>query len=102
MITTNFNTPMMVGQTGYTITCDVSGADGLNPIIAYLWTGNDGTPQTPVETNSKFLTLSSIGLSDAGVYTCNAIVNSDLLSNSIMMSNNQIVRIQSELMYTMW
>ena len=94
----NLNTPLMVGQTGYTLTCDVSGAGNLDPMIIYQWTRSDGTTQTQVG-NSRTLNLSPLGLSHAGNYTCNVTVNSVLLNNDITASadNLQSVTIQSEL-----
>ena len=98
MVTANLNTPLMVGQTDYTLTCDISGADNLNPIITYQWTRNDGTTRTQVGTNHN-LTLSSLGFSNAGSYSCNVTVNSNLLNNNIFASssNQQSVIIQSKL-----
>ena len=89
----------MVGQTSNTLTCDVSGADNLNPTITYQWTRNDGSTQTPVGTDSNTLTLSPLRLSNAGDYTCTATVSSTLLNNDIINStiNSQSVMIQSEL-----
>ena len=97
-VTSNLNTPLMVGQTDNILTCDVSGADNLNPTIAYLWTRNDGHTQTQVGTNSN-LTLSSLRFSHVGDYTCNVTVNSTLLNSNISTSsdNSQRVMIQSEL-----
>ena len=94
-ITANLNTPLMVGQTdNNTLTCGVTGTGNLNPMITYQWTRNDGTT---VGTNSNMFTPSSVSLSDAGVYTCRATVSSDLLSNSIVRSDSQVVMIQSKL-----
>ena len=84
----------MVGQTGNTLTCDVTVPRNLNPTIAYQWTRNDGTT---VGTNSNMFTLSSVSLSDAGIYICRATVSSDLLSNSIVRSVSLGVMIQSKL-----
>ena len=97
-MTINFNTPLMVGLTGYTLTCDVSGAGNLNPTIIYQWTRSDGTIQTQVG-KSRTLNLSPLGLSHAGDYTCNVTINSVLLNNDITVSadNHQSVTIQSEL-----
>ena len=88
-----------MGQTGNTLTCDVSGADNLNPTITYQWTRNDGSTQTPVGTNSNTLTLSPLRLSDAGDYNCSVTVSSNFLNNNIITSSNntQSVMIQSEL-----
>ena len=81
-------------QVDKALTCTVSGGDNLSPTIAYQWTRNNSVT---VGTNSRTLLLSSIGLSDAGNYTCHATVNSGLLTNSITMSDSQIVMVQSEL-----
>ena len=90
----------MVGQTGNTLTCNVSGADNLNPTITYQWTRNDGSTQTPVGTNSNTLTLSPLRLSDAGDYNCSVTVSSNFLNNNIITSSNntESVMIQSELL----
>ena len=89
-----------MGQSGNTLTCDVSGADNLNPTITYQWTRNDGSTQTPVGTNSNTLTLSPLRLSDAGDYNCSVTVSSNFLNNNIITSSNntQSVMIQSELL----
>ena len=60
MVTPNLNESLMVGQTGYTLTCDVSGADNLNPIITYLWTRDDGNTQILVGTSSKLILSHSL------------------------------------------
>ena len=91
----NLNMPLMA-ESDYTLTCDVSGADNLNPMITYQWTRYDGTTQTQVG-SSRTLTLSSVGLSDAGNYTCRATINSALLRDSITISGTQTVMVESEL-----
>ena len=87
----------MVGQTGYTLTCDVSGTDRLSPTIAYQWTRNDRTTQTQVG-SSKRLTLPSLSLSSGGEYSCHVTVGSALLTSDIEVSTvtPQRVEIQSE------
>ena len=92
-VTANLNTPLMVGQTDNTPICGVSGADDLNPTIAYQWTRDGGREVS----SSSTLPISPVGLSDAGNYTCRATVNSDLLINDITVSANQIVMVQGEL-----
>ncbi len=88
----------MVGQTDNTLTCDVLGADNLNPTITHQWTRDDGNTLTQVGTDST-LTLSSLKFSDGGDYTCNVTVNSTFLNSNISTSsdNSQRVTIQSEL-----
>ena len=95
MVTVNLNTPLMVGQTGYTLTCDVSGADNLSPTITYQW-ARDG--ETVPDSNSRTLGLSPIQLSNAGNYSCRATISSALLNNDITTTsdNNQNLTIQSE------
>ena len=96
MVTANLNAPLMVGPTDNTLTCGVSGAENLSPVTDYQWTRNDGS--TVGTTN--ILSPTSVGLSDAGIYTCHVTVRSGLLSNSIMRSASQIVMVQSELIIT--
>ena len=81
-------------QVDKALTCTVSGGDNLSPTITYQWTRNNSVT---VGTNSRTLLLSSVGLSDAGNYTCHATVTSGLLTNSITISDSQIVMVQSEL-----
>ena len=96
MVTANFNTPLMVGQAGSTLTCDVSGAESLNPMITYQWTRNGET--VPLA-SSGTLTLFPLQLSDAGSYTCSVTVDSASLPSNIQASasNMQTVTIESEL-----
>ena len=90
MVTANLNTPLMVGQTGYTLTCGVSGASKLTPVI--IWTKN-GRTQTQVD-NSTTLPLTPLSLSHAGNYSCNII--STLLNHPVMATNSRMVIIQSK------
>ena len=86
MVTANLNTPLMVGHTGNTLTCDVSGANNLNPTITYQWTR---TGATVPDISSEMFNLSPLRLSQAGVYTCRATVSSSLLNrNSIADAGN--------------
>ena len=99
MVTANLKESLMVGQTGNTLTCNVSGADNLNPTITYQWTRND--QPVPGATTNTF-NFSPLRLSQAGVYTCSATVGSSFLSGDINANagNPQTVMIQSELMIT--
>ena len=97
MVTANLDPPLMVGQTCYTLTCVISGADNLNPTITYQWTRNNGSTQTPVGTNSDTLTLSPLRLSHASDYTCSVTVSSYLLNGIVTRSATQRVQmIQSK------
>ena len=79
-VTANLNSPLMLGQTGNTLTCDVFGADNLNPTITYKWTRNG---EIVPESNSRTVNLSPLTLSSAGKYTCNVTVSSTLLNSDI-------------------
>ena len=95
VVTSNLNTPVMVGQIGYTLTCDLSGADNLNSTITYQWTRNDGTTRTQVGTNSNVLSFSSVRLSNAGEYTCTTTIVSALINSDITVSAAHRMTIQS-------
>ena len=95
IVSANLNTPLMMGQTDKTLTCDVSGADNLNPTITYRWTRN-GDPVTVPDSSSNTFSFSPLGLSQAGVYTCRVTVSSSLLNQNSNADavNMQIVTIQ--------
>ena len=92
----------MLGQTGYTLTCTVTGAENLSPTITYQWTRDNGTTQTQVGTNSNTLSFSPLSLSDAGRYTCDVTVGSSYLNSDIMAAsipgNSLSVTFQSKLL----
>ena len=90
----------VLGQSGYSLICDVTGTENLNPSIIYQWTKNNGTLTQiqNVEANSEVLSFSPLRLSDAGQYTCQATVNSPkYLTNDITEMNSQYIMLQSEL-----
>ena len=82
-----------VGQSGYSLTCSVPGAENLSPSITYQWTKNNGA-QTQIGAD-RVLSFSSLRLSDAGWYTCQATVSSPYLNNDITDAASQNVTIQS-------
>ena len=96
MVSANLSAALMVGQTGYTLTCDVFGADRLNPTITYQWTRND---ERVPGGSSRILNLPPLSLSIAGNYTCNVTISSALLTSGMPASAGtpQRVEIQSEL-----
>ena len=97
VITANLSAPLEVGQTGNTLTCEVSGAERLSPMITYQWTRNNQAVSES-DGNLKTLNLSPLRLSYAGSYACIITVSSALLSSSISVSSyeNQDVIVQSE------
>ena len=88
MVTANLNTPLMTGQIGYTLTCGVSGASKLSPVI--IWIKNGSTLQTQVD-NSTILPLTPLSLSHAGSYSCS--ITSTLLNHPVMATNSRIVMV---------
>ena len=93
MVTANLNEPLMVGHTGNTLTCNISGAEKLNQTITYQWTRDNGITWTS-GTTSNTITLSPLTLSHAGAYSCRMI--SVLLNNPVTANNTQSVIIQSK------
>jgi hypothetical protein len=90
----------VVGQSGYSLTCGVTGAENLSPSITYQWTKNNGThTQIQNDAANPRVSFSPLRLSDAGQYTCQATISSPFLSDDITMTAMQDVRIQSEFSY---
>ena len=87
----------VLGQGGYSLTCNltVTGAENLNSSITYQWTKNNGT-QTLVGAD-RVLSFSSLRLSDAGQYTCQATVSLSCRSITKMATHDVIL--QSEFSY---
>ena len=89
----------MLGQSGYSLTCDVTGDENLSSTRTYQWTRDNGNTQTQVGTNSNSLSFSSLSLSDAGRYTCSVTVSSPYLNTSVMAlsSSSEDVMFESKL-----
>ena len=86
----------MLGQNGYSLTCEVTVDASLNPSITYQWTKNNGT-QTQVGAD-RLLSFSPLRLSDAGRYTCQATVSPCI----IVIMDTEDIALQSELSYSAW
>ena len=88
----NNGTAPATGQK-YSLTCNISRAENLDPTVTYRWIKNNGT-QTHyvVGTNSPMSILSfrSLRLSDAGKYICEVTVNSHLFHNPMNASSEQL------------
>ena len=88
------------GQSGYSLTCGVTGAENLSPSVSYQWIKNNGTQtQIHVGMDSQVLSFSPLRLSDVGRYTCQATVSSLYLNNYVTMMDTQDVTLQSEFSY---
>ena len=85
----------ILGQSGFTLTCTVNGAENLNSTVIFRWTKNNGSHNIISENDSRSLTFSPLKLSDAGQYMCQATVSSPYLSNNITVTDFQHIGIQS-------
>ena len=93
-VTTN-KTPVL-GQDGYSLTCEVTGAENLNPSITYQWTKIEDTDheiQFDIGNNSNILFFDSLSYLDAGVYICQVDVNSDFLNENISFNSSLSISI---------
>ena len=89
----------VLGESGFILTCCVLGADTLpNPFITYQWRKDNGTDQTQIQDGSDPRTVSfhPLRVSDAGRYTCQAIISSAALTNGIVWSASHDVTVLSE------
>ena len=73
-----------------TLSCTATGLTTSNPTITYQWMKNNGTHQIQVGNNSHTLSFPSLRLSDAGQYTCQVTVDSEMYGYS------EYIHIQSE------
>ena len=72
------SSPTLV-QTGFSLTCDVSGTENLNsPTLTYEWQRNGSVLSNQQE---RTLSLSPLSGSHVGEYVCKVTVNSTLLSS---------------------
>ena len=91
--------PPTLGQSGYSLTCGVTGAENLSPSITYQWTKNNGTHTQLRVGTDRVLSFSPLRLSDAGRYTCQANVSSPYLNNDIIITDTQDITIHGEFNY---
>ena len=87
----------MLGGSGFTLTCCVSGADHLDPFNFYQWTKDNGT-QTQIQDgpDPRTISFATLSVSDVGWYTCQATIQSPHLNNSIIRSGSQDIVALSE------
>ena len=94
-ITANGN--KMVGQIGYSLTCDVTVTGAENPSITYQWTKHNGTDTQIQVGTDRVVSFSPLRLSDAGQYTCQATAVSSPCSITKM--DTHYITLQSEFRY---
>ena len=89
-----------MGQVGYSLTCEIIGAETLNLDVTYKWSMSNGTDfetQSEIEENSNTLCFNSLRYSDAGLYVCQLVgINTDFLNGSISLSDSLNLTIQSK------
>ena len=86
----------MLGESGFTLLCYVSGADDLNSFITYQWTKDNGT-QTQIQDgpDPRTISFAPLRVSDVGQYTCQATIRSPDLNNDLIWSASQDVTVSS-------
>ena len=94
MVTPSSSSSLTLGQTGFSLACDVSGTDNLNPSLTYEWQRNGGVLSNQQE---RTLSLSPLSGTHVGEYVCMVTVDSTLL-NSLEMrtSGTHTVSAQSK------
>ena len=81
-----------LGQNGYSLICGITATENLNLSITYQWTKNSDGTQVG---SDQALSFSFFRFSDAGWYTCEAIVRSPFLNGDISIMDTHDVTIQS-------
>ena len=88
----------VLGQSGYSLICNVGVVDHLWPYITtYRWTKNNSITELELDVESNSLSFSLLRLSDAGQYTCVATVHLFHINDNITVMDSLDVRIQSKL-----
>ena len=82
VVTPSSSNSLTLGQTGFFLTCDVSGTNKLNSLtLTYEWQRNGGVLSNQQARN---LFLSPLSGSHVGEYVCRVSVNSTLLNSEEM------------------
>ena len=83
------DTPIL--RQNFTLTCDVSGFENLQPQITYMWMKMNGIEiPSQVGNNSNTLFFSQLDTSDVGNYTCSVSIGSRYLNEHITKVTNPI------------
>ena len=95
-VTRSSSGPLTAGQTGFSLSCDVTGTENLNtPTFTYQWRRNGGVISGQ---QGSTLSLSPLTASNAGEYNCSVTVSSTSLSSTVTVNsdNTETVSIQSK------
>ena len=96
VVTPSSRSSLTLGQTGFSLMCDVSGTGNLNsPTLTYEWRRNSGVVPNQQD---RTLSLSPLSGSQVGEYVCEVAVDSTLLDSAVMhTSGTHTVLAQSKL-----
>ena len=85
-VTRSSSGPLTAGQTGFSLSCDVTGTENLNtPTFTYQWRRNGGVISGQ---QGSTLSLSPLTASNAGEYNCSVTVSSTSLSSTVTVNSN--------------
>ena len=80
------NGSLTAGQTGFSLSCDITGAENLNtPTFTYQWRRNGGVISGQ---QGSTLSLSPLTASNAGEYNCSVTVSSTSLSSTVTVNSS--------------
>ena len=92
------NKSPVLGQVGYSLTCEVTRAEILGLHITYRWTKSNGTDFETQSETSNTLSFHSLQYSDAGLYMCQIVgINTDFLSGNISLNDSLNLALQSKI-----
>ena len=83
---TNSGGNLLLGEE-YNLTCVVTGADRLNPVLSYGWTQN-GTRLEMIDNKTNVLSFSPFRLSGSGNYSCIVSIFSWYINEPIVINSN--------------
>ena len=90
-VMTSFSGSAVAGEQ-YSIICAVMGADNLQgAIFSVVWRRTGGGTIRMGNQSSLTHTFSPLGQSDAGSYTCEAVITTDLLLQSPLMRSGMLI-----------
>ena len=80
-VTRSNNGSLIAGQTGFSLSCDVTGTENLNtPTFTYQWRRNG---EVISGQQGRTLSLSPLTASNAGEYNCSVTVSSTSLNSTV-------------------
>ena len=88
----------VLGESGFTLSCCVSGADHLNPFITYQWTMYNGSLWMQIQDgpDPRTISFAPLRVADAGKYTCQATIRSTNDDSSLIRSGSRDVMVSSK------